>query len=70
MLGWLIPKRHKEDPTVAQIARGIEEESVKLNAAITHLDEEVSSMKTERKRMNDVLDEVVSAVATRRKRSK
>lgn len=65
---WLIPNRHKEDPTVAQIAKGIEDETVRLNQAISNLDNEVVSMQTDRLAMNDVLDEVINAVASRTKR--
>lgn len=67
MFKWLIPKRHKDDPTVADIVKGIQDEGVKLKQAITTLDREVTSMQTERLAMNDVLDQVVSAVARRGK---
>lgn len=64
---WFFPQKAKEDPSVKELTDGIAEETGKLKEAIDILDGEVSSMKRERKEMDDMLDQAI-ALVSRKKR--
>lgn len=66
MFKWLVPKRHKDDPTIAEITQGIAKEAVKLESAIVTLDEEVVSMQKQRIAMNNMLDQALEIVAKKK----
>lgn len=66
-MSWFFPKKAKEDPSVKELTQGIEEQSEKLKTAISDLDNEVSSMKKERKEMDDMLDQAISLVSRKKK---
>lgn len=59
---WFLPKKQKDDPTVANISRKITKETVKLEAALVVLDGEVVAMQAERVAMNKMLDEAIAVI--------
>lgn len=67
-MSWFFLKKTRQDPSVKELTDEIEMETEKLRNAINTLDSEVSSMKEERKEMDDMLDQAISLVSRKRKR--